>query len=89
MMIVVGCKNIRTTHKKTILSMTHEENLNKNRPTLQFVIAEEAGWATMNFPYNETESVNDVSWGLMNGRSYHLVAMSTDTVVRIFYIKIN
>jgi hypothetical protein len=89
MMIVVGCKNIKTTHKKTILSMTNEENLGKSQPTLQFVVAEEAGWVTMNFPYNETESVNDVSWALMNGRSYHLVAMSTDTLVRIFYIKID
>lgn len=43
----------------------------------------------MKFPYEEMESVNDVSWALMNGRSYHLVASATDTCVRIFYLRID
>lgn len=87
MMIVVGCKDARTTHKKTVLAMTPEETP-VARPTLQFLVCEEKGWVPLIFPFNETESVNDVSWSLMNGRSYHLVASATDVSVRIFYLRI-
>ena len=34
-------------------------------------------------------SINDISWSLMNGRSYHMLAYSTNLAVKIIYFKVN
>ena len=36
----------------------------------------------------ETKTINDISWALMNGRSYHLLAIASDNFVKIFEINI-
>ena len=32
----------------------------------------------------EFKTINDISWSLMNGRSYHLLAIASDNFVKIF-----
>ena len=32
----------------------------------------------------ESKNINDISWALMNGRSYHLLAIASDAFVKIF-----
>jgi hypothetical protein len=36
----------------------------------------------------EFKTINDVSWALMNGRSYHLLAVASDAFIKIFEINI-
>jgi|JI9StandDraft_2_1071091.scaffolds.fasta_scaffold123627_2 hypothetical protein len=36
----------------------------------------------------EREAINDISWALTNGRSYHLLAIASETFVKILEINI-
>lgn len=33
-------------------------------------------------------AVNDISWAFVNGRSYHLLAIATDSFTRVFEINL-
>lgn len=33
-------------------------------------------------------AVNDISWAFVNGRSYHLLAIATDTFTKVFEINL-
>ena len=35
---------------------------------------------------HETRTINDISWALINGRSYNLLAIASDVGVKIFEI---
>lgn len=32
----------------------------------------------------ETKTINDISWALMNGRSYYLLAVASDSFIKVF-----
>ena len=36
----------------------------------------------------ETKTINDISWALMNGRSYYLLAVASDSFIKVFELNI-
>lgn len=51
--------------------------------------SEKEHWDRLGYQNPELQSVNDISWSLMNGRSYHMLAYSTKQNVKILYFKVN
>lgn len=86
LMLVVGCKDEKTTHKKVVST----QPIVSDKKSLQFFMCDDSGgWKALEFKEAPTDSVNDVSWALTNGRSYHIVAACTDTYLSIYYIRID
>lgn len=53
--------------------------------TLAFVTFNKSKQLTkINHSIKEKDSINDISFALMNGRSYYLLAIATDSGIKVF-----
>lgn len=97
--LAVGCKSIETSPKRVVSGM---KTFSYNGEPEREIFETTNTVAFVNFSRNlakplerisvpgikEKEAINDISWALMNGRSYHLLAIAADTFIKVFEINI-
>lgn len=74
------------------VSMKEEEEKHDNSPTVVFVNFNRA----LNKPLEklsvpklrEARTINDISWALMNGRSYYILGVASDAFIKVFELGI-
>ena len=93
--IAVGCKNLESSPKKVLNgmkifsnSMEEQEEKIEISNTIVFINFNRnlnKPLQKINVPkIKETKTINDVSWALMNGRSYYLLAVASDSFIKVF-----
>ena len=102
-MIIVGTKDAETSFmNKNVMRVQYLDNatqvsnenvlqpLNEDK-FLSIYICKENRWSLLRELktdiYKHTSAVNDVSWALLNGRSYHIIASCGNEGVFIWYVK--
>ena len=90
MILAVGCKSMETTYRRILngIKTSPTDQPNKLEPpstTLIFVtFNKNKQLSKINHFIKEKDSINDLSFALMNGRSYYLLAIATDSGMKIF-----
>lgn len=99
--IAVGCKSIETSPKRILNGMkiynpssnTEEVEKLESTNSVAFILfnksSESKPLERIIVPkIKESKAINDISWALMNGRSYYLLAIASESFLKIYELSI-